>query len=58
MENWRFIPYQTSSAALNMAIDEAIMKAHREGKVPPTLLWNKLDVIFFLKRVDDRYILC
>jgi lipoyl(octanoyl) transferase len=37
MENWRFIPYQTASAALNMAIDEAIMKAHREGKVPPTL---------------------
>jgi lipoyl(octanoyl) transferase len=37
MENWRFIPYRTASAALNMAIDEAIMEAHREGKVPPTL---------------------
>jgi lipoyl(octanoyl) transferase len=37
MENWRFIPYQTASAALNMAIDEAIMDAHREDKVPPTL---------------------
>jgi hypothetical protein len=37
MRNWRFIPYQTASAALNMAIDEAIMKAHREGKVCSTL---------------------
>lgn len=37
METWRFLPYQTYSAAENMAIDEAIMWAHREGKVPPTL---------------------
>jgi hypothetical protein len=36
MENWRFISYQMASAALNMEIDEAIMSAHCEGKVPST----------------------
>lgn len=34
---WRWIPYQVYSAAENMAIDEAIMICHRQGKVPPTL---------------------
>lgn len=37
MEKWRWIPYQTNSAAENMAIDEAIMIHHRKGKVPPTI---------------------
>lgn len=37
MQEWRFLPYQTYSSAYNMALDEAIMTAHREGKVPPTL---------------------
>ncbi|SEN24097.1 lipoate--protein ligase family protein [Lihuaxuella thermophila] len=43
MRNWRFLPYQIYSSAYNMALDEAIMTAHREGKVPPTLRfygWN------------------
>jgi lipoate-protein ligase A len=34
---WRFLPYSEHGAALNMAIDEAIMEAHTEGLVPPTL---------------------
>lgn len=37
MQQWRFIPYQTYSSAMNMAIDEAMMTAHREGRVPPTI---------------------
>lgn len=34
---WRFLPYQVSSPAMNMAIDEAMIQAHSEGKVPPTI---------------------
>lgn len=37
MEKWRWISYQVASAAENMAIDEAIMIHHQQGKVPPTL---------------------
>lgn len=33
----RFIPYAEYDAADNMAIDEAILDAHLEGRVPPTL---------------------
>lgn len=34
---WRLIGYSTHSAAENMAIDEAILEAHLQGAVPPTL---------------------
>ncbi|MFS1512030.1 biotin/lipoate A/B protein ligase family protein [Chengkuizengella sp. SCS-71B] len=34
---WRFIQSDVYSSAENMAIDEAILRAHSEGKVPPTL---------------------
>jgi len=37
MEKWRFLPYQTWSPAENMAIDEAMMQLHHEGKTPPTI---------------------
>ncbi|SHH25062.1 lipoate--protein ligase family protein [Tepidibacter thalassicus] len=37
MEKWRIIKNTTYNAYMNMAIDEAIMIAHREGKVEPTL---------------------
>ncbi len=36
-EVWRFIPYSVHDAAENMAIDEAILDAHLENLVPPTL---------------------
>jgi lipoate-protein ligase A len=42
MDNWRLIKPQTADAYTNMAIDEAIMKARIENKVPNTLrfyLW-------------------
>ncbi|MCH5584150.1 lipoate--protein ligase family protein [Shimazuella sp. AN120528] len=34
---WRYIPYETKDPYWNMAIDEAILIAHRENRVPPTL---------------------
>ena len=37
MDTWRFLPLQTSNAALNMAIDEAILTARVAEKVPNTL---------------------
>lgn len=36
-QNWRLIPYSIHDAAENMAIDEAILDAHLEGLVTPTL---------------------
>lgn len=34
---WRVIPLETHTAAMNMAIDEAISNAATAGKVPPTI---------------------
>ncbi len=35
--NWRIIPLETNTAAMNMAIDEAISEAVAAGKAPPTI---------------------
>lgn len=37
MVNWRIVDTGIQNGAMNMAIDEAILTAHAEGKVPPTL---------------------
>ncbi len=37
MDTWRLLPLQTSNAAMNMAIDEAILTARIADKVPNTL---------------------
>ncbi|WP_236639372.1 biotin/lipoate A/B protein ligase family protein [Pelosinus sp. UFO1] len=37
MMNWRLINSGFADAAINMAVDEAILLAHSAGKVPPTL---------------------
>jgi lipoate-protein ligase A len=37
MDTWRYIPLSTNNAAMNMAIDEAIMQARIAEKVPNTL---------------------
>ncbi len=37
MDNWRIIKVETNSAAMNMAIDEAILLSRLAGKVPNTL---------------------
>ncbi len=54
MEVWRFIRSGLGSAAFNMAMDEAIVLAHSEGKVPPTVRfygWNPptLSIGYFQK---------
>lgn len=37
MDTWRFLHTGNQSPAHNMAIDEAILTAHSEGNVPPTV---------------------
>jgi lipoate-protein ligase A len=37
MEQWRYIVTEGMSPAMNMAVDEAILQLHSEGKVPPTV---------------------
>jgi lipoate-protein ligase A len=54
MTEWRFIHTGDRSPADNMAIDEAILTAHSEGKVPPTVRfygWNPatLSIGYFQK---------
>jgi len=54
MEQWRFILSEPMSPEMNMAIDEAILIAHSEGKVPPTVrfyTWNPatLSIGYFQK---------
>lgn len=54
MTNWRYIHTGNRSPAANMAIDEAILTAHSEGKVPPTVRfygWNPatLSIGYFQK---------
>lgn len=55
--NWRFIGSGYADAYTNMAIDEAIMTAHQEKLVPPTLRlyrWNPPGVsIGYFQRIDD-----
>lgn len=36
-KSWRFLPYTIASPVMNMALDEAILIAHRRGHVPPTI---------------------
>lgn len=37
MQTWRFIRSGKLSPAMNMAVDEAILQAHSENRVPPTV---------------------
>ncbi|CAM3765687.1 biotin/lipoate A/B protein ligase family protein [Marinicrinis lubricantis] len=58
MKEWRFIDSGNSSPEMNMAIDEAILTAHSEGKVPPTLRfygWNpaSLSIGYFQKAEEE-----
>ncbi|CAG7651038.1 biotin/lipoate A/B protein ligase family protein [Paenibacillus allorhizosphaerae] len=57
-EQWRFIHSGLCSPEYNMAVDEAILTAHGEGKVPPTVRfygWNPatLSVGYFQKAKDE-----
>jgi len=54
MEQWRYIVTVGMSPEMNMAVDEAILIAHSEGKVPPTVrfyTWNPatLSIGYFQK---------
>ncbi|MGD7043945.1 lipoate--protein ligase family protein [Jeotgalibacillus proteolyticus] len=43
METWRFIDSGNASPGFNMALDEALLDWHSEGKIPPTIRfygWN------------------
>jgi lipoyl(octanoyl) transferase len=58
MEQWRFIVTEAMSPAMNMAVDEAILQLHSEGKVPPTVrfyTWNPatLSIGYFQKAAKE-----
>ncbi len=56
VKEWRLIKSGIQNGAMNMAIDEAILIAHSEGKVPPTLRfygWNPPTLsIGYFQQVD------
>ena len=37
MKTWRLLPLETLDASLNMAVDEALLQLHSQGKSPPTV---------------------
>ncbi|AIG25927.1 lipoate--protein ligase family protein [Brevibacillus sp. 7WMA2] len=54
MEKWRYVVTPPMSPEMNMAIDEAILTLHSQGKVPPTVrfyTWNPatLSIGYFQK---------
>lgn len=55
---WRYIPYEINDPYWNMAIDEAILIAHSENRVPPTLRfygWNPATLsIGYFQRFDRQ----
>lgn len=58
MQTWRWIRSGACSPALNMAIDEAMLLSHAEGKTPPTIRfygWNPptLSIGFFQKAAKE-----
>jgi lipoate-protein ligase A len=57
-KKWRFIDSEVEDAALNMAIDEAILDAHLQGLCPPTLRvyrWNPPAIsLGFFQKVDKE----
>ncbi|TCS78226.1 lipoate--protein ligase family protein [Tepidibacillus fermentans] len=36
-ETWRFIDFEYHSPSFNMALDEALLEWHSQGKIPPTI---------------------
>ncbi len=58
MEKWRVIRNTSYNGHMNMAIDEAIMTAYREGKVEPTLrfyTWNPATMtIGYFQKLEEE----
>ncbi|TVY08312.1 lipoate--protein ligase family protein [Paenibacillus cremeus] len=57
-QQWRFIHSGYCSPEVNMAVDEAILTAHSEGKVPPTVRfygWDPatLSIGYFQKALEE-----
>lgn len=57
-QTWRFLRSGRLGPAENMAVDEAVLLAHSEGKVPPTLRfygWDPptLSIGYFQKAEDE-----
>ncbi|TSB44707.1 lipoate--protein ligase family protein [Alkalicoccobacillus porphyridii] len=57
-EIWRFIDSGKQSPAYNMALDEALLNWHSEGKIPPTIRfygWNPATLsIGYFQRVEKE----
>ncbi|GEB31590.1 MULTISPECIES: lipoate--protein ligase family protein [Brevibacillus] len=58
MEQWRYVVTEPMSPAMNMAVDEAILQLHSEGKVPPTVrfyTWDPatLSIGYFQKAIKE-----
>ncbi|MBY0122417.1 biotin/lipoate A/B protein ligase family protein [Bacillus sp. S/N-304-OC-R1] len=55
-ETWRFIDSGAGSPSFNMALDEALLDWHSEGKIPPTIRfygWNPATLsIGYFQKVD------
>jgi len=58
MDKWRVIRSKSYNGAMNMAIDEAVMIAHKEGKVKPTLRFYTWDpaciTIGYFQKLEDE----
>lgn len=58
MEKWRYLVTEAMSPEMNMAVDEAILQLHAEGKVPPTVrfyTWSPatLSIGYFQKALKE-----
>jgi lipoate-protein ligase A len=61
IETWRFIDSQFQDSATNMAIDEAMLILHSQGKIPPTVRfygWNPatLSIGYFQKAEKEIHL--
>lgn len=58
VEKWRFIDSGNASPSFNMALDEALLDWHSEGKIPPTIRfygWNPATLsIGYFQKVDKE----
>jgi len=58
MEKWRYLVTEGMSPEMNMAVDEAILQLHADGKVPPTVrfyTWDPatLSIGYFQKAIKE-----
>lgn len=57
-EKWAFLENTPQDAAINMALDEALLHWHQKGEIPPTLRfyrWNKPTLsIGYFQKVDGK----